>query len=93
MFLLVRMGTILGVEWPLTVSPLYPCVHPARRLSRPGPASLVPTQSPARPVVVEQSWLQPSHEELTRDQELHNTEVWMYLLHNKIIILSLVFFY
>ncbi|CAB1313518.1 unnamed protein product [Coregonus sp. 'balchen'] len=28
---------------------------------------------PARPVVVEQSWLQPSHEELTLDQELHNT--------------------
>ncbi|KAM9502599.1 doublecortin domain-containing protein 1-like isoform 1-T2 [Salvelinus alpinus] len=46
----------------------------ARRLSRPGQASLVPTQSPARPVVDEQSRLQPSHEELTLDQELHNTE-------------------
>ncbi|XP_064865921.1 doublecortin domain-containing protein 1-like [Oncorhynchus nerka] len=46
----------------------------ARRFSRPGQASLVPTQSPARPVVDEQSWLQPSHEELTLDQELHNTE-------------------
>uniref|UniRef100_A0A8C7L740 Uncharacterized protein n=1 Tax=Oncorhynchus kisutch TaxID=8019 RepID=A0A8C7L740_ONCKI len=59
----------------------------------PGQASLVPTQSPARPVVDEQSWLQPSHEELTLDQELHNTEVWRYLLHNKITILALVFSY